>query len=319
MESLLAQTASCEIVVVDGNSTDGTREILKEFPVKLVTAPEKDSYGISRNLGIKHSSARVILFMDADDHAEPTWAEVLLKHFEGNSNVGIVNVPRKVVSFEGWFMKTLEYEYASQARPEAKSVPSWTSVTTKGTAWLKRAIIEAGGFDDSMFFGTEDKDLSYRIWKLGYSVEEEPLARITVTPVGGARNFLKDKYWRAGVGHGYMRRKFGLYKPPISGIASVVFVIAGLILLFSLRDPFFALASFVLAILVSKSVIQEGLRLSASGVPLPSSIAFTLVKWSSRVIEFFGFFIGYLFYPPADNDHSPFEPKGREALPHAKD
>jgi len=298
IESLLAQTVSCEIVVVDGNSTDGTRDVLREFPVKTITAPERDSYGISRNLGVKHSGGPVILFMDADDWAGPTWAETLLKHFEEHSNVGIVNAPRKVAKFEGWFMKALAYEYGSHAEKDdrSKSNPSWASVTTKGTAWLKRAILEAGGFDEEMFFGTEDKDMSYRIWKLGYVVEEEPLARITVTSIGGAKNFLKDKYWRAGVGHGYLRRKFGLYRPPVSGIASVALIIAGLILLLPLGETPLALFSFVLAILVSKSVMGEGFKLRASGAPLLDSVAFTVVKWFSRVIEFFGFIIGYLDY-----------------------
>jgi glycosyltransferase involved in cell wall biosynthesis len=299
IESLLAQTVNCEVVVVDGNSTDGTRDILGGFPVKMVTAPERDSYGISRNLGVKHSSGDVILFMDADDYAEPTWAEALLKHFGGHSKVGIVNVPRKVAKFDGWFMKTLAFEYASQAQRDdrPRSSPSWTSVTTKGTAWLKKAILEAGSFDEAMFFGTEDKDLSYRIWKLGYVIEDEPLARITVTSVGGARNFLKDKYWRAGVGHGYLRRKSGLYRPPVSGLASVAFIVAGLVLLIPLGEAILALCSFVLAVLVSKSVIGEGFKIRASGAPMLHSIAFTTVKWLSRVIEFVGFAVGYLGFP----------------------
>jgi glycosyltransferase involved in cell wall biosynthesis len=296
IESLLGQTVNLEVVVVDGNSTDGTRDILRELPVKMVTAPEKDSYGISRNLGVKNSSGQVILFMDADDYAEPKWAEALLKHFEGRSNVGIVSVPRRVAKFEGWFMKTLSYEYAAEVGEDTKtkSKPSWESVTTKGTAWLKRAILEAGGFDGAMFFGTEDKDLGYRISKLGYAVEEEPLAEITVTPVGGAKNFIKDKFWRAGVGHGYLRRKCGLFRPPLSGVLSVALLLAGLILLLPFSETLLAVCSFVLAVLVSKSVISEGVKLHEKGAPTHHSIAFGFMKWLSRIIEAFGFVVGYL-------------------------
>ena len=298
IESLLAQTVNCEIVVVDGNSTDGTRDTLTEYPVRMITSPKRDSYGISRNLGVKDSSGQVILFMDADDYAEPTWAESLLRHFDGRSNVGIVEVPRRVARFEGWFMKTLSYEYASQTREDDKSKlnSGWLSVTTKGTAWLKKAVLEAGGFDEAMFFGAEDKDLSYRICKMGYTVEEEPLACITVAPVGGARNFLKDKYWRAGMGHGYLRRKYGLYRPPASGVLSVAFLVTGLILLLPFRQTLLALCSFALAILVSKSMIGEGFKVRSAGAPLLHATAFVFLKWVSRVLELLGFTVGYFSY-----------------------
>jgi len=55
-----------EIIVVDGNSTDRTREIVKRFPVKLVTAPLEDTYGISRNLGVNCAEGEIILFLDAE-------------------------------------------------------------------------------------------------------------------------------------------------------------------------------------------------------------------------------------------------------------
>jgi len=260
-------------------------------------APKHDSYGISRNVGVQNSTGDVILFMDADDYCSEIWAANVLKNFESNPMIGIVSVSRKPSNLKGWFMNILGFEYKSSGGSDAGSQPTsidWREVTTKGTGWLKKAILEAGGFDGAMFFGTEDKDLAFRITKLGYKVVQEPNATITAAPVGGALNFLKDKYWRAGVGHGYFRHKHGIYRPSLSGIVSLLLVCLAVGLLhwqIWLALPFFILAGFTFV-----SLAKEGLYLRSLGAPLKSTIAFLFVKWLSRIAEFAGFVRGYLIF-----------------------
>ena len=54
-----------EVIVVDGNSTDKTREIVKKYPVKLVVE-EKKGLNLARNIGIKSSNGEIIAFTDSD-------------------------------------------------------------------------------------------------------------------------------------------------------------------------------------------------------------------------------------------------------------
>jgi glycosyltransferase involved in cell wall biosynthesis len=296
LESLMRQTVQCEVIVVDGNSTDRTREIVQQFPVKLVLAPERDSYGVSRNVGVQESIGDVVMFMDADDYCENDWSGSLLRCFDWNSQVGIATVARETSNLEGWFMAELGFEYRKEKEgtwENRSRSTDWKDVTTKGSAWLKRAIVEAGGFDEAMFFGTEDKDLAYRISKLSYTIVHDPSIRITVSPVGGALNFLKDKYWRAGVGHGYFRRKHGIYRPSLSGLGSLALCLLGIGLL--LWQPWLALSAFVLAAATLVSLAKEGLRLRSRGAPLAPTIGFLFIKWLSRIAEFFGFLKGYFF------------------------
>jgi len=72
LESLLQQ--SCEIIVVNDGSTDNTAEILKDYPVKVITT---DGVGLATacNLGISEASGEYIIRVDADDWVAPDLIE----------------------------------------------------------------------------------------------------------------------------------------------------------------------------------------------------------------------------------------------------
>ena len=77
LESLENQTLSkdqLEIIVINNGSTDHTKEIVKQFPVKLYIEKRPGSYA-ARNLGIKKAKGRYIAFIDSDCLATPKWLE----------------------------------------------------------------------------------------------------------------------------------------------------------------------------------------------------------------------------------------------------
>ena len=59
-----------EILVVDGNSTDGTPELVKELGIKLITQSGK-GYGDAMKTGLKHASGDIIIPFDADGSYDP--------------------------------------------------------------------------------------------------------------------------------------------------------------------------------------------------------------------------------------------------------
>ncbi|MEM3522621.1 MAG: glycosyltransferase, partial [Candidatus Bathyarchaeia archaeon] len=54
-----------EIIIVDGNSKDGTREILKNYSVKVLEEPGL-GLNYARNIGFKNSTGEIIAFTDGD-------------------------------------------------------------------------------------------------------------------------------------------------------------------------------------------------------------------------------------------------------------
>jgi glycosyltransferase involved in cell wall biosynthesis len=82
LEALLAQVTDVayEIIVVD-SSTDGTNRIVEEeFPqVRLLHFPDRCQVGTARNIGIDAAKGDVILFVDADTMASPTWLDQMYR------------------------------------------------------------------------------------------------------------------------------------------------------------------------------------------------------------------------------------------------
>lgn len=72
IESALAQTHPCEIIVVDDGSTDGSLDEIKRFNgrVTWVTGPNRGGCA-ARNVGIEKSSGDYLQFLDADDLLPP--------------------------------------------------------------------------------------------------------------------------------------------------------------------------------------------------------------------------------------------------------
>lgn len=107
LRSLREQTMYVnEWVVVDGGSTDGTVEMLREAGAHVVVDSRmniryrKSPVAAGRNLAVKHSEAEILLFTNADCILSPRWAETLLAsldergpHWVGGVARGIVNSP----------------------------------------------------------------------------------------------------------------------------------------------------------------------------------------------------------------------------------
>jgi glycosyltransferase involved in cell wall biosynthesis len=98
IESLLSQQAegvSYELVVVDNNSTDRTREVVESFVnsghANLSYVFERQqgvSYG--RNAGIRHAGAPLLAFTDDDMLMAPGWVAAIKRTFDAHPEVWVL-------------------------------------------------------------------------------------------------------------------------------------------------------------------------------------------------------------------------------------
>lgn len=87
MDSVLSQTLTdIEVLVVDADSTDGTREILEEYARKdsrvIILDDDKKSTGYANNKALDHASGEYVGIVETDDYIVPEMYEKLYLYAE---------------------------------------------------------------------------------------------------------------------------------------------------------------------------------------------------------------------------------------------
>ena len=160
IESIFQQTRQPdEVVVVDGDSGDDTLEIVKKYPVKLVTEPGL-GFGYARNLGVKNASGDILFFLDSDCYAEPNWIENALRHFDGNPEIVGVTGQTHLWNTDSPVARFLAYVGGRVNMPSEKRFVK--IAPTMNLALRRKIIDEVGGFDETLI-RCEDTDLTYKI------------------------------------------------------------------------------------------------------------------------------------------------------------
>lgn len=289
LSSIVEQTCPPhEIIVVDGRSTDKTREVASRFPAKIIVAPDGDTYGTSRNLGVKTATGDIIAFLDADDYAESNWLENVVKPFS-RADVGVVNPKRVYVYPHNWFTELKWGRLREGHRPPIRE-ESWMAPGPSGSAIRKELIERAGYFDENMFFGSEGQDLMLRTIPLDYRIISEPTAVIYFRPSTSVKEWIEEAFFRHGLGHGTIRRKHGKYKPPIKiPLTTVIIITAFLMISISGLWQLSLLSVFI----VFFGILAETYRLYRTTEKLSSSFKYVLAFIAARNLEFLSFVIGY--------------------------
>lgn len=99
LSSLQKQTVrDFELIVVDNNSTDKTKEIAQKYGAKVFTEDQQGYvYALSR--GLKEARGDVVAVMDADTKAFPTWIATIQKIFSQSNVVATTGAIRTSETF----------------------------------------------------------------------------------------------------------------------------------------------------------------------------------------------------------------------------
>ena len=93
LESMVEQTREdCEVICVNDGSTDGSRERLEEWKVRMpqLRVIDQTNQGVSaaRNTGLREARGEYVLYVDSDDWMESTAIETLRKAVDGQDIIG---------------------------------------------------------------------------------------------------------------------------------------------------------------------------------------------------------------------------------------
>jgi glycosyltransferase involved in cell wall biosynthesis len=109
LTALLNQTYNrYEIIVVNDNSTDSTKQILTEFNgIKIISNKHNLGLSASRNVGVKHSRGDILAFTDDDCIADKNWIKYLILPYSNSkiAGAGGSTIPNRT---DSWLLKYYE-------------------------------------------------------------------------------------------------------------------------------------------------------------------------------------------------------------------
>lgn len=176
LEAVLKQTAvPQEVMVIDDGSTDGSVDIIRRYPVRLICNDGNRGLVYSRNRAFTLASGEFVAALDADCVASPDWLLNLMSVFEESDvagaggrvreqcTSGIADKWRCLHMNQGWGNCRLDFPpflYGSN------------------TVFRKAAIEEVGFYNENLFNNYEDVDISRRIYDYGFKLVYNPEAKI---------------------------------------------------------------------------------------------------------------------------------------------
>jgi GT2 family glycosyltransferase len=172
--SIVAQRSPvpCEILVVDNQSTEVSRQALSRADWRLVCLSANAGYAGGMNAGAAHARGEFLALLNNDVRLDPEWCERALAAMD-DDRIAIVG---------GRDEHTTVPRVSPRGFPELTSLelpPTKVGAVDGGHLLIRRsAWLEVGGFDQDFFAYYDELDLCARLLARGYEVLYEPRLRV---------------------------------------------------------------------------------------------------------------------------------------------
>ena len=183
-----------EVIVVNDGSKDSLEEIVKSYPVKLITTTNK-GLSAARNTGMHEAKGEIIAYIDDDAYPDPDWLKYLAYAYE-NSEHACIGGPNVAPSDDGFLATCVANAPGGPVHvlltdEIAEHVPG-CNMTFK-----KDALLAIGGFDPIYRNAGDDVDVCWRIQASGRTIGFHPSAL-----VWHHRRNSFTAYWKQQKGYG---------------------------------------------------------------------------------------------------------------------
>lgn len=291
-----------EVIVVDGMSDDGTRDVLnilkQSYPDLVIIDNPRNTVPYAMNLGILHARGEYIVRADVRCTHPKGYLLDLLKLSEKKKadNVGGVLVP---YPGDTYVQRSIALAYKSplsmgSALRDRGDFVGETD-TVYGGCFRRSRLLEIGMYDETMT-RNQDDELSFRLRKNGGKIIQDGMIKVYYKPRGSLRQlfkqFMQYGFWKVTVIRKHPRQaSLRHYLPALFVLGLLFFATAALFH----RYAFYALMIYVAAYTVPIGI--ESMRIARhSGIGLwPGVVAaifiihvsFGIGFLSNTVLRFF--------------------------------
>lgn len=175
LDSVMHQTYDTdEILVIDDGSVDRTAQIVKRYPVKILTHKENKGLAACRNTAFRHARNEFVAALDADCVAQPEWLKKLMDCFEADDIAG--SGGRLTERYFSNVADRWRLMHMSQERGE-RLINNPPFLYGSNTVLKKKAIQLVGFYDEKLRNNYEDVDISRRLYRRGFRLVYNPQAQ----------------------------------------------------------------------------------------------------------------------------------------------
>jgi len=165
-----------EVIIVDNNSSDKSREFIKKNYKNAKLISNKENLGYSGiNSALKYCTGKYILFLNNDMEIDKGCVKELIKAIEKDDKIGmaaprLVNYYNRKMKSNGTWVSRAFYNGHICSGKILKEIPYM------GVGLIRKSIVDRFGylFDKDYFIYAEDMDLGLRLRLLGYEVVFAP-------------------------------------------------------------------------------------------------------------------------------------------------
>ena len=152
-----------EIIVVDAESTDDTKNILKKNDVKLINV-EKKGLAYQRKIAIENVNTEYVCILDADHRLTENCLKLLIEELEIKKYDGIEAQIQKFNVEKNYWSDSFDINFKL-----SHNIPRETIMI--GTPCVyKTCVLKKINFDPFFTGPSDDTDLCYRLTKAGFRI-----------------------------------------------------------------------------------------------------------------------------------------------------